>query len=205
VSSSTGTVGSPAWTLRHYRERGGGAGDPAAAVPVSAGGFAIESSVSNFVVCRYVGRRGGAGVGVGGAARPRDDRGQWAADGPALAFARRRLGSLEVFQSCRECENCLAGEYRRRKRHGLTDMYGFISVDRVPELWGSYAESQYLAPDSMVLPVPRRPRPGSGDLVQPARCRNALESNGSRKPSGRRGTMADVVVDVITRPPMAFA
>ena len=50
MSSSTGTVSSPAWTLRHYRERGGGACDPAAAVPVSAGGFAIESSVSNFVV-----------------------------------------------------------------------------------------------------------------------------------------------------------
>jgi alcohol dehydrogenase len=33
-------------------------------------------------------------------------------------------------------------------------MYGFISVDRAPGLWGGYAEYQYLAPDSMVLPVP---------------------------------------------------
>jgi alcohol dehydrogenase len=38
--------------------------------------------------------------------------------------------AVEVFQSCRQCANCVGGEYRRRKRHGLTDMYGFISVDR---------------------------------------------------------------------------
>jgi alcohol dehydrogenase len=62
--------------------------------------------------------------------------------------------AVEVFQSCRECANCVAGEYRRCKRHGLADMYGFIPVDRAPGLWGGYAEYQYLAPDSMVLPVP---------------------------------------------------
>ncbi|MDT5355816.1 MAG: alcohol dehydrogenase, partial [Mycobacterium sp.] len=33
-------------------------------------------------------------------------------------------------------------------------MYGFIPFDRAPGLWGGYAEYQYLAPDSMVLPVP---------------------------------------------------
>ncbi|GFG75606.1 zinc-dependent alcohol dehydrogenase [Mycobacterium botniense] len=62
--------------------------------------------------------------------------------------------AVEVFQSCRECANCLAGEYRRCERHGLADMYGFIPVDRAPSLWGGYAEYQYLAPDSMVLRVP---------------------------------------------------
>ena len=62
--------------------------------------------------------------------------------------------AVEVFQSCRHCANCVGGEYRRRKRHGLADMYGFISVGRVPGLWGGYAEYQCLAPDSMVLPVP---------------------------------------------------
>lgn len=62
--------------------------------------------------------------------------------------------AVEVFQSCRQCPNCLAGEYRRCERHGLADMYGFIPVDRAPGLWGGYAEYQYLAPDSMVLPVP---------------------------------------------------
>src|SRR5271166_2033464 len=62
--------------------------------------------------------------------------------------------AVEVFQSCRQCANCDAGEYRRCERHGLADMYGFIPVDRVPGLWGGYSEYQYLAPDSMVLPVP---------------------------------------------------
>jgi alcohol dehydrogenase len=61
--------------------------------------------------------------------------------------------AVEVFQSCRQCANCLGGEYRRCVRHGLADMYGFIPVDREPGLWGGYAEYQYLAPDSMVLPV----------------------------------------------------
>ena len=62
--------------------------------------------------------------------------------------------AVEVFQSCRDCKACVDGEYRRCERHGLADMYGFISVDRAPGLWGGYAEYQYLALDSMVLPVP---------------------------------------------------
>ena len=62
--------------------------------------------------------------------------------------------AVEVFQSCRDCKACVNGEYRRCERHGLADMYGFISVDCAPGLWGGYAEYQYLAPDSMVLPVP---------------------------------------------------
>ena len=62
--------------------------------------------------------------------------------------------AVEVFQSCRACNACRTGEYRRCERHGLADMYGFVNVDRAPGLWGGYAEYQYLAPDSMVLPVP---------------------------------------------------
>jgi alcohol dehydrogenase len=33
-------------------------------------------------------------------------------------------------------------------------MYGFISIDKPPGLWGGYAEYQYLAPDTRLLPVP---------------------------------------------------
>lgn len=62
--------------------------------------------------------------------------------------------AVEVFQSCRECEACRAGVYRRCARHGLGDMYGYISVDKPPGLWGGYAEYQYLGPDTLVLPVP---------------------------------------------------
>src|SRR4051794_3605227 len=36
--------------------------------------------------------------------------------------------AVEVFQSCRNCDACRAGEYRRCARHGLRDMYGFVDV-----------------------------------------------------------------------------
>ena len=75
--------------------------------------------------------------------------------------------AIEVFQSCRQCANCRRGDYRRCERHGLADMYGFIPVDRKPALWGGYAEYQYLAPDSMVLPVPRALSPVIATLFNP--------------------------------------
>jgi alcohol dehydrogenase len=62
--------------------------------------------------------------------------------------------AVQVLQSCRACDACLAGDYTRCKRHGVADMYGFIDVGRAPGLWGGYAEYQYLAPDSMVLFLP---------------------------------------------------
>jgi alcohol dehydrogenase len=62
--------------------------------------------------------------------------------------------AVEVFLSCRSCEPCRGGEYRRCVRHGLADMYGMRSVEAVPGLWGGYASHQYLGPDSMLLPVP---------------------------------------------------
>ena len=75
--------------------------------------------------------------------------------------------AIEVFQSCRQCANCRRGDSRRCERHGLADMYGFIPVDRKPALWGGYAEYQYLAPDSMVLPVPRALSPVIATLFNP--------------------------------------
>ncbi|MGH3563995.1 MAG: zinc-dependent alcohol dehydrogenase [Mycobacterium sp.] len=77
------------------------------------------------------------------------------------------LVAVEVFQSCRVCPACRAGEYRRCERHGLSDMYGFIPVDRAPGLWGGYAEYQYLAPDSMILPVPTGLDPVLATLFNP--------------------------------------
>ena len=62
--------------------------------------------------------------------------------------------AVEVFLSCRDCGPCRAGDSRRCVAHGLGDMYGLVPVDRPPGLWGGYAEYQYLAPDSMLLPVP---------------------------------------------------
>lgn len=62
--------------------------------------------------------------------------------------------AVEVFQSCRDCEACRRGLYRRCKNHGLADMIGFVPVDRPPSLWGGYAELLYLPPDAMLLEVP---------------------------------------------------
>jgi alcohol dehydrogenase len=75
--------------------------------------------------------------------------------------------AVEVFQSCRACDSCRAGEYRRCRRHGLRDMYGFVPVDRPPGLWGGYATHQYLAPDSLVLPVPDGLDPVTATLFNP--------------------------------------
>jgi alcohol dehydrogenase len=62
--------------------------------------------------------------------------------------------AVEVFLSCRRCPACRSGEYRRCREHGLAHMYGFRPVDLQPGLWGGYGEYQYLAPDSMLVPVP---------------------------------------------------
>jgi alcohol dehydrogenase len=62
--------------------------------------------------------------------------------------------AVEVFLSCRECEACRTGEYRRCARHGVRHFYGFISSDESPGLWGGYATHLYLHPDALLLPVP---------------------------------------------------
>jgi alcohol dehydrogenase len=73
----------------------------------------------------------------------------------------------EVFQSCRTCDECRAGRYRRCIRHGLGDMFGFIDVRKPPGLWGGYATHHYLGPDAMVLPVPAGLDPTVATLFNP--------------------------------------
>jgi alcohol dehydrogenase len=75
--------------------------------------------------------------------------------------------AVEVFLSCGECDECRGGTYRRCVRHGLRDMYGFVPVDREPSLWGGYAEYQYLAADSLLLPVPDALDPVVATLFNP--------------------------------------
>ncbi len=62
--------------------------------------------------------------------------------------------AVEVFMSCRRCDECNSGTYRRCVHNGLANMYGFIDVDKAPGLWGGYASHLYLAPDSLLLPIP---------------------------------------------------
>jgi alcohol dehydrogenase len=75
--------------------------------------------------------------------------------------------AVEVFQSCRRCPACQAGEYRLCRTHGLRDMYGFIDVGRPPGLWGGYATHQYLGPDALVHPVPAGLDPVLATLFNP--------------------------------------
>jgi len=75
--------------------------------------------------------------------------------------------AVEVFQSCRACDECLAGRYRRCVHHGLGDMYGFVDVAKPPGLWGGYARYQYLGPDAMLLPLPSELDPVVATLFNP--------------------------------------
>jgi alcohol dehydrogenase len=75
--------------------------------------------------------------------------------------------AVEVFQSCRTCEQCQAGFYRRCTQHGLADMYGYNPLSKAPGLWGGYAEYQYLAPDSILLPVPPSLHPAVATMFNP--------------------------------------
>ena len=75
--------------------------------------------------------------------------------------------AVEVFQSCRVCDECVAGRYRRCDRHGMGDMYGFVDVAKPPSLWGGYADHQYLGPDAMLLPLPRDIDPAIATLFNP--------------------------------------
>ncbi len=75
--------------------------------------------------------------------------------------------AVEVFQSCRECDACRAGLYRRCRRNGMATMVGFGDADRAPGLWGGYATHLYLGPDSMLLPVPAELDPALATMFNP--------------------------------------
>jgi alcohol dehydrogenase len=75
--------------------------------------------------------------------------------------------AVEVFQSCGVCDACRAGAHQRCERHGLADMYGYVSVDRAPGLWGGYARHQYLAPDSVLHRVPAALDPVTATAFNP--------------------------------------
>jgi alcohol dehydrogenase len=62
--------------------------------------------------------------------------------------------AVEVFRSCRHCDACVRGEYRRCERNGLATMFGFVDVDIDPGLWGGYATHLHLPLDAMLLPIP---------------------------------------------------
>jgi alcohol dehydrogenase len=75
--------------------------------------------------------------------------------------------AVGVFLSCRECDRCARGDYRRCRKHGIATMYGFQGFDVAPSLWGGYATHQYLSPDSLLLKVPSSLDPIVATLFNP--------------------------------------
>ena len=75
--------------------------------------------------------------------------------------------AVEVFQTCRACDECLSGDYIRCRRYGLRDMYGYVPVETEPALWGGYATHVYLSKDALVLPVPSSLDPVTATLFNP--------------------------------------
>ncbi|MGI9612689.1 MAG: zinc-dependent alcohol dehydrogenase [Acidimicrobiales bacterium] len=75
--------------------------------------------------------------------------------------------AVEVFQSCRDCEMCLAGVYRRCVRNGVATMVGFTDADEPPGLGGGYASHLALGRDAMLLPVPDALDPVTATLFNP--------------------------------------
>lgn len=75
--------------------------------------------------------------------------------------------AVEVFQSCRQCDACRAGLYRRCAAHGVATMYGFVDVGVGSGLWGGYATHLELGPDALLLPVPDDLDPVTATLFNP--------------------------------------
>ena len=75
--------------------------------------------------------------------------------------------AVEVFQSCRVCGPCAGGDYRRCLVHGIGDMYGFVTVDKAPGLWGGYSHYQYLSPDTLLHRVPKGLDPVLATIFNP--------------------------------------
>jgi alcohol dehydrogenase len=70
-------------------------------------------------------------------------------------------------RACRACARCAAGDLAGCERFGAPHSYGLVSVDTAPGLWGGYATHHYLAPESVVHPVPPGLSPAVATLFNP--------------------------------------
>ena len=104
---------------------------------------------------RGVHRRALSGLRVRSRATSRSGSSNRSDRRPPLAGACKRVIGSRSRCSCRAANATRAGRaYQRCERHGLADMYGYRERRSRPGLWGGYAQYQYLAPDSMLCPVP---------------------------------------------------
>jgi alcohol dehydrogenase len=109
-----------------------------------------------------------------------EEVGQEAADRWGVSAGQRV--AVEVFQSCRECDACKAGLYRRCERNGLRTMIGFVDADAPPHLCGGYATHLCLGFDAMLLPTPAELDPVVATLFNPlgAGIRWGVEAPGTK-------------------------
>lgn len=98
--------------------------------------------------------------------------------------------AVEVFQSCAKCRKCAEGDYRKCERHGIADMYGFVSTGKPPSLWGGYSQYQYLSADSLVLPVAKTLKPAVATLFNPL---GAGVQWGAKIPGTKKGDVVAVL------------
>jgi threonine dehydrogenase-like Zn-dependent dehydrogenase len=93
-------------------------------------------------------------------------------------FARRKgfregdLVFVEHYVMCGKCEWCHAGQYRHCANtdwRGNPDAirYGYTSIDKVPHLWGGFAQYVYLPWNAVVHRVPEGVTPELAGLVTP--------------------------------------
>ena len=65
--------------------------------------------------------------------------------------------AVEPMLRCGHCRNCITGQYTQCKGwDGRNLAYGFVDVERSPQLWGGYAEYLYLHPNTVVHKMPDR-------------------------------------------------
>ncbi len=86
---------------------------------------------------------------------------QWnVAVGDRVVVANRR--------ACRTCDRCRAGMLAACRTYGTASgSYGMVTADVAPSLWGGYATHHYLAPGSVLHPVPANLGPVEATLFNP--------------------------------------
>jgi threonine dehydrogenase-like Zn-dependent dehydrogenase len=73
--------------------------------------------------------------------------------------------AVEPMLRCGHCRECITGQYTQCKGwNGRNLAYGFVDVERRPQLWGGYSEYLYLHPNTIVHQVPANVPTGVASL-----------------------------------------
>lgn len=73
--------------------------------------------------------------------------------------------AVEPMLRCGHCRYCITGQYTQCNGwDGRNLAYGFVNVERSPQLWGGYAEYLYLHPNTVLHKLPRELPTGVASL-----------------------------------------